>query len=145
MRLTRRFSPKMVENKWGVIINISSLYGDMPSAVFGGYAMTKSGLNGWSASCSKELRPQGVKVVCIQPGPVATEMMRWESIRNHTAPAEQWYTRIVALNVRLKIGMSKNRWVWQCFPASCLLGFLFHSSPSCISPSFCACRLMDLF
>jgi len=76
MRLTRRFSPKMVENKWGVIINISSIYGATPSAIAAAYVATKHGLNGWSHSCSKELRPHNVKVLCVQPGLVDTKMLR---------------------------------------------------------------------
>lgn len=76
MRLTRRLAPKMAENKWGVIINVSSVSGTVPTDVLACYAATKHGLNGWSHSCARELRPYNVKVVCIQPGWVATEMAR---------------------------------------------------------------------
>jgi len=76
MRLTKLFSPKMIESKSGAIINISNIYGTVPSVLYGAYTATMHGVNGWSHSCSRELRPHGIKVVCVQLGPVMTDMMR---------------------------------------------------------------------
>ena len=41
IRLTRRLAPKMAERKDGLIINMSSVYRQVPSALWGVYAATK--------------------------------------------------------------------------------------------------------
>lgn len=76
MRLTRRFAPKMTANKSGVIINISSLSGIVPSAGFSAYAAARHGLHVWSHSTAMELQPYNVKVVCVQPGSTLSNMAR---------------------------------------------------------------------
>ena len=78
MRLTRRLTPKMVEQNAGVIINISTFTGVVPTAGFSAYAAAKHGLHVWSHCCSLELQPHNVKVVCVQPGCTLTNMTRWE-------------------------------------------------------------------
>ncbi|CAD7703159.1 unnamed protein product [Ostreobium quekettii] len=76
MRLTRLLAPKMVEQQDGVIINMSSVYGQQPSAGWGAYSATKHGLKGWSHSCAATLRPHNVKVMCVHPGCVYTDTAR---------------------------------------------------------------------
>lgn len=76
MRLTRRLTPKMVEQNAGVIINISTFTGVVPTAGFSAYAAAKHGLHVWSHCCSLELQPHNVKVVCVQPGCTLTNMTR---------------------------------------------------------------------
>ncbi|CAD7697013.1 unnamed protein product [Ostreobium quekettii] len=76
IRLTRLLAPKMAEKRDGVIINVASVYGHVPSAMWGVYSATKHGLKGWSHSCAATLRPKNVKVVCVHPGCVYTDMAR---------------------------------------------------------------------
>ena len=56
----------------GRVINVSSIGGRMALPLMGAYAMSKFGLEGFSDSLRRELRPQGVDVVVIEPGGVKT-------------------------------------------------------------------------
>jgi acetoacetyl-CoA reductase len=66
---------KMIENKFGRIINISSVIGQ--SGGFGqtNYAAAKAGLIGFSKSLALENAKYGITVNCICPGFINTEMV----------------------------------------------------------------------
>jgi short-subunit dehydrogenase len=73
VHLTRRLVPKMVEQRSGAILNVSSGAGYFPSAQLGVYGATKHFVNGFTEAIRAELRPHGV-VVCLGcPGPVDSE------------------------------------------------------------------------
>ena len=58
----------------GDLINISSVAGRTARAGNAAYAATKWGLNGWSEALRQELQPD-VRVIVIEPGAVATELV----------------------------------------------------------------------
>ena len=74
--LMREFSTGMVDRGWGRIVNIasSSAYGGGPRTSV--YCATKHALLGLSRSLYKELKEFGVRVQCISPGSIQTEMGR---------------------------------------------------------------------
>jgi NAD(P)-dependent dehydrogenase (short-subunit alcohol dehydrogenase family) len=59
----------------GAFIFISSVYGCVGSAANVGYAMSKSALHGITKSLAIELAPKGIRVNCIAPGFVKTNML----------------------------------------------------------------------
>lgn len=59
----------------GVFIFISSVYGCVGSSANVGYAMSKSALHGITKSLAIELAPKGIRVNCIAPGFVKTNML----------------------------------------------------------------------
>lgn len=59
----------------GAIVLISSVYGVVGSAANVGYALSKSAIHGITKSLSIELAPKGIRVNCIAPGFVKTDMM----------------------------------------------------------------------
>jgi 3-oxoacyl-[acyl-carrier protein] reductase len=71
MRVVSRI---MARQRYGKIINISSVVGVMGNAGQGNYAASKAGLIGLSKSVAKELAGRNVNVNCIAPGYVETEM-----------------------------------------------------------------------
>lgn len=65
--------PHLLERK-GVLVQISSTSGRTASAGGGVYAATKFGVNAFSEALRQEVTAQGVRVVVIEPGFVATEL-----------------------------------------------------------------------
>lgn len=59
----------------GSIVFVSSVYGFVGSAANVGYAMSKSALHGITRSLSIELATKGIRVNCVAPGFVKTNMM----------------------------------------------------------------------
>ena len=64
----------MVRNKFGRIINMSSVAGVMGQAGSSNYAASKAGLIGMSKSVAREVGKKNVTANCIAPGFIMTEM-----------------------------------------------------------------------
>lgn len=73
--LTQLFMPKLISNKYGRIINISSVWGNSGAACEVLYSTTKGALNAFTKALAKELAPSGVTVNAVAPGVVETDMM----------------------------------------------------------------------
>ncbi len=72
--LSREVSKKMIQNGKGSIINISSMasqYG-LPKVI--AYTASKSAIEGMTRAMAVELSPKGIRVNCIAPGFIATDM-----------------------------------------------------------------------
>jgi short-subunit dehydrogenase len=72
MAVTRAFGGRMIERRAGRIVNISSGGGRMSFPFAGAYTATKFAVEAMSDSLRMELRPFGVKVILIEPGPIKT-------------------------------------------------------------------------
>ena len=66
----------MLKEKWGRIINISSMWGQVGSSCEVAYSTAKAGLIGMTKALAKELGPSGITVNCIAPGVVETDMVK---------------------------------------------------------------------
>ncbi|MDD9331899.1 MAG: 3-oxoacyl-[acyl-carrier-protein] reductase [Wolbachia sp.] len=73
-RLNREACKKLLKNKWGRIINISSIIGLIGNAGQANYAASKAGMIAMSKSVAKEVASRGVTVNCIAPGFIDTKM-----------------------------------------------------------------------
>ena len=58
----------------GVIINISSIVGQMGNAGQSNYAASKAGIIGFTKSLAREVASRGITVNAIAPGYISTEM-----------------------------------------------------------------------
>lgn len=70
--LIRASARRMVERRWGRIINIASLAGVQGTIGSGEYGAAKAGLINLTKTAAKELGPYGITVNAIAPGMVAT-------------------------------------------------------------------------
>lgn len=72
MNVTRAFLPKMMQNRSGRIINVSSVGGRITLPYFGVYNSTKYAVESLSDALRYELRPFGIDVALIEPGIIRT-------------------------------------------------------------------------
>jgi NAD(P)-dependent dehydrogenase (short-subunit alcohol dehydrogenase family) len=72
-RITKRVLPKMRENRYGKIVNISSMGGKIYTPFGGWYHATKHALEGLSDCLRLETEPFGIDVIVIEPGGIATD------------------------------------------------------------------------
>lgn len=68
--LARAVIPVMQAQRRGVIINVCSVAGRIAVPTMSIYAATKFGLAGFGEGLRRELRPQGIHVCTVYPGPV---------------------------------------------------------------------------
>ncbi|MDR6552752.1 elongation factor P 5-aminopentanone reductase [Paenibacillus qinlingensis] len=72
---TQAFMAAMVQQKYGRIINVSSIWGISGASCEVLYSTAKGGLNAFTKALAKELAPSGVTVNAVAPGAVQTDMM----------------------------------------------------------------------
>jgi 3-oxoacyl-[acyl-carrier protein] reductase len=68
--------PTMLKQKYGKIVNISSIYGFTGNATRSSYAAAKAGVAAFTKSLALEVVNDGINVNAIAPGRVATERVR---------------------------------------------------------------------
>lgn len=67
--------PHMLHEKRGCIVNISSIWGLRGASCEVAYACTKAALIGLTRSLALELAPSGIRVNCVAPGVIRTDMV----------------------------------------------------------------------
>lgn len=68
------FLKPMIKARWGRIVNMSSVVGQMGNVGQANYAASKAGLIGFSKSLARELGSRNITVNCIAPGFIQTPM-----------------------------------------------------------------------
>lgn len=71
--LCRAVAPKMIERKSGGILNVASIAAFQPGPKMVVYFATKAFVLSLSEALHEELKPHGIKVSCLCPGPTRTE------------------------------------------------------------------------
>jgi NAD(P)-dependent dehydrogenase (short-subunit alcohol dehydrogenase family) len=74
MALTRELVPQMKERRWGRVVHISSVMGQVSKEKRNVYSATKAALIGLARASALDLGPFGITVNCIAPGPFLTDM-----------------------------------------------------------------------
>lgn len=74
MLATKEFLPLMIKRKEGCIINISSVWGIYGASCEVAYSAAKAGVIGFTKALSREVGQSGVRVNCIAPGLIESEM-----------------------------------------------------------------------
>jgi NAD(P)-dependent dehydrogenase (short-subunit alcohol dehydrogenase family) len=98
--VTQAFLPA-VRRAHGRIVNVSSIGGRVGLPLVGAYNASKFGLEGLSDALRRELRPQGIEVILIEPGGVKTpiwekgEELADEMLEDVPPEAERLYGRLI--------------------------------------------------
>ncbi len=68
--------PHMIHEKAGCIVNISSVWGQHGASCEVTYSATKHAIIGLTRSLAMELAPSGIRVNCVAPGVINTDMVQ---------------------------------------------------------------------
>lgn len=86
-RLNQIMLPKMIAREQGYIVNTASVAGLYPFAITRiPYAASKAALISMSQNLAIHLKPKGIKVSCLCPGPTATPIAEKSSVWTEGAP-----------------------------------------------------------
>ncbi len=72
---SRAAAKHMINAKSGSIVNISSMWGQVGASCEVHYSASKAGVIGLTQALAKELAPSGVRVNCVCPGVIKTDML----------------------------------------------------------------------
>lgn len=86
---TRAVIPYMLSQKKGVIINISSIWGEAGASCEAVYSASKAALNAFTQALAKELGPSGIRINAVSCGCIDTEMNNNLSEEEKAALAEE--------------------------------------------------------
>jgi len=81
--------PRMISDKRGKIINISSVWGEVGASCEVAYSAAKAGVIGFTKALAKEVGPSGIQVNCIAPGAIETDMTANLSAADRAAIGEE--------------------------------------------------------
>lgn len=89
--MTRFTVPYMMEKKWGRIICISSQCAQKGDKELSHYCAAKGGVISFMKCIARELAPHNILVNCVNPGPVATDMLagltdEWVKAKSESLP-----------------------------------------------------------
>ena len=73
--VTKNAIPHMMKQKYGRIVNISSVVGVSGNAGQANYAASKAGIIGFTKSVAKELASRNILANCVAPGFIKTDMI----------------------------------------------------------------------
>lgn len=94
--VVRHFTPAMIEQGRGVVVNFSSGWGRSTSPEVGPYCASKFAVEGLTRALAQEL-PRGLAAVALSPGVIDTDMLRvaWgDGASSYPAPDEWQQTAV---------------------------------------------------
>ena len=102
--VTRAALPVMHAQRDGHIIHISSIGGRRGTPGLGGYQSAKWAVGGLSEVLAREVAPLGIRVTCVEPGGMRTDMFGLSMLPDRLAPD---YEPTVGAVIRATFGRSE--------------------------------------
>jgi NAD(P)-dependent dehydrogenase (short-subunit alcohol dehydrogenase family) len=96
----------MIPARAGSIVTVGSIFGRDTPAGAGVYGATKAGVIALTHALARELGPYGIRVNCVSPGNMATEM-HWAALRRRSVAAGLPFEHVVA-EVRAGIPLGRH-------------------------------------
>ena len=72
--VTKAVLPGMISRQAGAVCNVSSMWGEVGASCEVAYSAAKAALIGMTKALAKEVGPSGVRVNCVTPGVIDTDM-----------------------------------------------------------------------
>lgn len=73
--VTKAVLPHMIHEKRGAILNISSIWGMVGASCEVHYSAAKAGVIGFTKALAKEVAPSNIRINCVAPGIIKTDML----------------------------------------------------------------------
>lgn len=86
---TKLAIPNMISNKYGIIVNIASIWGQTGAPMESHYAASKGAVIAYTKSLARELGPSNIRVNAVSPGCIETDMLNGVSKRAIEAFAQE--------------------------------------------------------
>ena len=86
---TKAVLPGMISRQTGAIVNVSSMWGEVGASCEAAYSATKAAVIGLTKALAKEVGPSGVRVNCVTPGVIDTDMNAQLSDEDRVALADE--------------------------------------------------------
>ena len=96
----------MIPARAGSIVTVGSIFGRDTPAGAGIYGATKAGVIALTHALARELGPYGIRINCVSPGNMATEM-HWTALRRRSAAADLPFEQVVE-EVRARIPLGRH-------------------------------------
>ena len=98
--VTRAAVPHLRESR-GLVVNIASIAGTIPTPGLAAYGASKAGLISLTKSLNRELEPDGIRLCAICPGFVDTPMASWTGMSSEQMIQPEDCAEVVRLLLRL--------------------------------------------
>ena len=85
----RAVLPHMLERKSGAIVTVSSMWGQVGASCEAAYSAAKGAVIAYTKALAKELGPSNIRVNCVAPGVIDTEMNAHLTSEDLAALAEE--------------------------------------------------------
>ena len=87
--VTKAVLPQMISRRSGAIVNVSSMWGEVGASCEVAYSATKAAIIGMTKALAKEVGPSGVRVNCVSPGVIDTDMNAQLTDENRAALCDE--------------------------------------------------------
>lgn len=89
MHTAKRVLPAMLRQHSGCIVNLASVWGECGAACEVHYSAAKAAVIGFTKALAKETGPSGIRVNCVSPGVIDTDMNRMHDAETMLALADE--------------------------------------------------------
>jgi len=99
-RVARAVIPHMAQRKQGLIMNVGSIVGEMPTPWMGAYEASKAAVKVMTEVLEMECRPLNIKVTLVAPASVSTKI--YKTFKDFELPPNSLYKRFIE-NIRERV------------------------------------------